>query len=188
MHFDVGVLYIRNVRNLGPRGLKVSVCNALLEGLYRLDGRLRPRGLSSVYCSVEGLVRAGHTLLRSGTSDDALLHPRWSRERNGGGSGGCHRGDVSDVGMLLRLIGHFGLAFASTFTTLLLGLAIGTLLLLVLLLLLAGPLLVVPVWVATLALHHADLIGVVLLRSVVHRVCLELRDNHRGASVKWLTR
>jgi hypothetical protein len=35
--------------------------------------------------------------------------------------------------MLLRLIGHFGLAFASAFTTLSLDLAIGTLLLLVLL-------------------------------------------------------
>jgi hypothetical protein len=142
-----------------------------------LDGRLRPRGLSSVNCSVEGLVRAGCTLLRSGTSDDVLLHPRWSRECNGGGSGGHHRGNISDVGMLLGLIGHFGLAFASAFTALLLGLAIGTLLLLVLLLLLAGPLLVVPVWVAALAFHCANLVSVVLLRSMVNRVCLELRDN-----------
>jgi hypothetical protein len=54
--------------------------------------------------------------------------------------------------MLLVLIGCFGLAFASAFTALLLGLAIGTLLLLVLLLLLAGPLLVAPVWVAALIL------------------------------------
>jgi hypothetical protein len=96
-------------------------------------------------------------------SDDALLHPRWSREHNGGGSGGRHRGDVSNVGVLLGLIGCFGLAFASAFTMLALGLAIGTLLLLVLLLLLAGPLLVVPVWVAALALHRADLVSVVLL-------------------------
>jgi len=110
-------------------------------------------------------------------SDDALLHLRWSRERNGGGSGGRHRGDVSDVGMLLRLIGCFGLAFASVFTALALGLAVGTLLLLVLLLLLARPLLVAPVWVAALALHHADLVSVVLLRSMVNRVRLELCDN-----------
>jgi len=170
------------VRNLGPRGLKVSVCNVLLEGLYRLDGQLRPRGLSSVYCSVEGLIRARHTLLGSGTSDDALLHPRRSRECNGGGSGGCHRGDISDVGVLLGLISRFGLAFASAFTALSLGLAVGTLLLLVLLLLLAGPLLVAPVWVAALALHHADLVSVVLLRSIADRVHLELRD-YRSAHV-----
>jgi len=115
---------MRNVRNLGPRGLKVSICNALLKGLYCLDGWLRPRGLSSVYCSIEGLVRARHTLLRSGMSDNALLHPRWSRECNGGGSGRCQRGNISDMGVLLGLISLLGLAFASTFTTLLLGLAI----------------------------------------------------------------
>jgi hypothetical protein len=69
--------------------------------------------------------------------------------------------------MLLVLISRFGLAFASVFTALSLGLAIRTLLLLVLLLLLAGPLLVVPVWVAVLALHRTDLISVVLLRSIV---------------------
>jgi hypothetical protein len=79
---------MRNVRNLGLRGLKVSICNMLLKGLYCLDGQLRPRGLSSVYCSIEGLVRAGYTLLRSGMSDGVLVHPRWSREHNGGGSGG----------------------------------------------------------------------------------------------------
>jgi hypothetical protein len=122
VHFDVGVLYIRNVRNLGPGGLKVSVGNVLLEGLYRLNGRLRPRGLSSVYSSIKGLVRAGHALLRSGTSDGALLHPRWSREHNGGGSGGRHRGDVCDVGVLVGLVALLGLAFASVFTTLVLGL------------------------------------------------------------------
>ena len=79
--------------------------------------------------------------------------------------------------MLLGLIGRFGLAFASVFTMLSLGLATGTLLLLVLLLLLAGPLLVAPVWVAMLALHHADLVSVVLLGSIADRVRLELRDN-----------
>jgi len=31
MHFNLGVLYIRNVRNLGPRGLKVGVGDALLR-------------------------------------------------------------------------------------------------------------------------------------------------------------
>jgi len=56
------------------------------------------------------------------------------------------------VGVLLGLISRFGLAFASTFTVLSLGLAIGTLLLLVLLLLLARPLLVAPVWVTALIL------------------------------------
>ena len=67
------------------------------------------------------------------------------------------------MGVLLVLISLLGLAFASTFTALVLGLAIVTLLLLVLLLLLAGSLLVVPVWVAALALHCTDLIGVVLI-------------------------
>jgi hypothetical protein len=160
---NVGVLYIRNVRNLGPRGLKVRVGDALLEGLYHLDGRLRPRGLSSINCSIEGLVRARHMLLRSGMSDGALVHLRWSRECNDGGSGRHHRGNVSNVGVLLVLISLLGLAFASTFTALALGLAIVTLLLLVLLLLLVQPLLVVPVWVAALALHRTDLIGVVLI-------------------------
>jgi hypothetical protein len=136
MHFDIGVLYIRNVRNLGLRGLKVSVSNVLLKGLYHLDGRLRPRGLSSINCSIEGLVRARCMLLGSRTSDSVLLHPRWSRECNGGGSGRCHRGNVSDVGVLIGLIGLLSLAFASTFTMLSLGLAILTMLLLVLLLLL----------------------------------------------------
>ena len=85
-------------------------------------------------------------------SDCALVHFRWSRECNGGGSGRCHRGDVSNVGVLLRLISLLGLAFASMFTTLALGLAIVTLLLLV-----------VPVWVAVLMLHHADFISIVLI-------------------------
>jgi hypothetical protein len=89
-------------------------------------------------------------LLKSGMSDSVLLHLRWNRECNGGGSGGRHRGDVCDMGVVL--IGLLGFAFASVFTTLVLGLAIGTLLLLVLLLLLARPLLVSPVWVTALIL------------------------------------
>jgi hypothetical protein len=63
VHLNIRVFYIRNVRNLGLRRLKVYVGDALLEGLYRLDGWLRPRGLSSINCSVEGLARAGHMLL-----------------------------------------------------------------------------------------------------------------------------
>jgi hypothetical protein len=104
MHFDIGVLYIRNVRYLGPRGLKVSVGNVLLKGLYHLDGLLRPRGLSSVYGSVEGLIRARCMLLRRGMSDGVPLHARWSRECNGGGSRGCQRGNVGNVGVLLGLV------------------------------------------------------------------------------------
>ena len=69
-----------------------------------MDGWLRPRGLSSIYCSVEGLEGARCTLLRRGMSDGALLHHRWSREHNGGGSGRCYRGDISNVGVLLGLI------------------------------------------------------------------------------------
>jgi hypothetical protein len=76
------------------------------------------------------------------------------------------------------LIGLLGLAFASTFTTLSLGLAILTLLLLlVLLLLLIRPLLVAPVRVTALALHCTDFIGVVLIRAVADRICLKLCDN-----------
>jgi hypothetical protein len=116
--------------------------------------------LSSVYSGIEGLVRARCMLLWSGMSDGALLHPRWNRERNGGGSGRCHRGDISDVGVLVGLIGLLGLAFASVFIVLSLGLAILTLLLLVLLLLLVRPLLVAPVRVTMLALYYADFIGV----------------------------
>jgi hypothetical protein len=81
------------------------------------------------------------------------------------------------MGVLLRLISHFGLAFASMFTILALSLAVRTLLLLVLLLLLDRPLLVVPVWVTVLALHYANLISIVLLRSMANRVHLELHDN-----------
>ena len=58
------------------------------------------------------------------------------------------------------------------------------LLLVLLLLLLARPLLVVSVWVTVLALHYTDLIGIVLLRSMVHIVCLELRDNHSAHIAK----
>jgi len=104
------------------------------------------------------------------------MHPRWSRACNGEGSGRHHRGDISNVGVL-GLIGLLGLAFASAFTMLALGLAIITLLLLVLLLLLIQPLLVAPVRVTTLVLHHADLIGVMLVRAVVDRVHLKLSDN-----------
>jgi hypothetical protein len=177
VHFDIGVLYIRNVRYLGPRRLKVNVGNVLLEGLYHLDGRLRPRCLSSIYNSVKGLVRAGHTLLWEGTSDGALLYARWSRERNGGGGRRRHRGDVCDVGVLLGMIGLLGLAFASVLAALAL-MAILTLLLLVIALLLVRPiLLALPVRVTTLALHYADLVGVVLARAMVNRVHLELRNN-----------
>jgi hypothetical protein len=150
------------VRYLGLRGLNVSVGNALLEGLYCLDGQLRPRCLSSIYSCVKGLVRAGHTLLREGTSDGALLHARWSREHNGRGSRRRHRGDICNVGVLFGLIGLLSLAFASMLSTLAL-LAIVTLLLLVIaLLLVRSALLAMPVWVATLALHHTDLICIVL--------------------------
>ena len=83
VHFNVGVLYIRNVRNLGPRGLKVGVGDVLLKGLYHLDGQLRPRGLSSINGSIKGLVRARYTLLRSGMSDDVPLDLRGARERYG---------------------------------------------------------------------------------------------------------
>jgi hypothetical protein len=81
------------------------------------------------------------------------------------------------VGVLLGLISLLGLAFASMFTVLVLDLAIRTMLLLVLLLLLVGPLLVAPVQVAMLALHWADLVSIMLLGSIVNRVCLELHDN-----------
>jgi hypothetical protein len=170
------------VRYLSPRGLKVSVSNALLEGLYRLDGRLRPRCLSSIYGGVKGLVRAGRMLLREGMSNSTLLHPRWSRERNGGGGRRCYRGDICDVGVLFGMISLLGLAFASALSVLVL-LAIMTLLLLVIVLLLVRTaLLVLPVRVAALALHHADLICIVLARAIENRVRLELRNN-RSAHV-----
>jgi hypothetical protein len=177
VHFDVGVLYIRNVRYLGSRGLKIGVGNVLLKGLYCLNGWLRPRRLSSIYSGIKGLVRARCALLREGMSDSALLHARWSRECNGGDSGRHYRGDVCDVGVLFRLISLFSLAFASTLSALVF-LAIITLLLLVIALVLVRPaLLVVLVWVATLALHRADLVRVVLARAMANRVCLELCDN-----------
>ena len=105
-----------------------------------------------------------------------LCIPEWSRECNSGGSGRHHRGNISDVGVL-GLISLLSLAFASMFTVLALSLAIVTLLLLVLLLLLVRPLLVVPVRVTTLALHCADFIGIMLIRAMADRVCLELSDN-----------
>jgi hypothetical protein len=117
-------------------------------------------------------------LLRSGTSNCVLVHPRWSRECNGEASRGCHRGNISNVGVLLGLIGLLGLAFASTFTALALGLAVRTLLLVVLLLLLVRPLLVVPVWVTMLVLHHTNLVCIVLARAMANRVHLELHNNH----------
>jgi len=85
MHFDIGVLYIRNVRYLGLRGLKVGVGDVLLKGLYCLDGWFRPRGLSSIDCSIKGLIRARHMLLRSGMGHNAPLQPRWGRKHNGRG-------------------------------------------------------------------------------------------------------
>jgi hypothetical protein len=75
------------------------------------------------------------------------------------------------------MIGLLGLAFASALAALAL-LAILTLLLLVIALLLVRPaLLVLPVGVTALVLHHADLVRVVLARAMANRVRLELRDN-----------
>jgi len=181
VHFDIGVLYIRNVRNLGPRGLKVGVGDVLLKGLYHLDGCFRPRGLSSVDGSVKGLVRAGCMLLRSGMSDDAPLDPRGARERYGEAVRGHQRGDICDVRVLI--ISLLGLAFATTFTTRTLGLAILTLVLLVgRTLLLVGPLLLVPVRVATLAFNHRDLVGIVLASAMAHGFRLIL-SNDSGTDI-----
>jgi len=167
MHFDVGVLYIRNVRNLGLEGLKVHVSNVLLKGLYCLDGWLRPRGLSSVDGSIKGLVRARCMLLRSGTSDNAPLDPRGAREHYSGAVRGRHRGNICDMQVLI--ISLLGLAFAAAFTTLVLGLAILTLILLVgVMLLLIGPLLLIPVRVATLAFNCRDFICIMLARAMAH--------------------
>jgi hypothetical protein len=83
------------------------------------------------------------------------------------------------VRVLLLLISLLGLAFASVFTALALSLAILTLvLLLVLALLLVRPLLVLPVGVTILALHHADLVSIVLARAMANGVCLKLHNNH----------
>ena len=167
MHFDIGVLYIRNVRNLGPRGLKVGVGDVLLKGLYHLDGCFRPRGLSSVDGSVKGLVRAGCMLLRSGMSDDAPLDPRGARERYGEAVRGHQRGDICDVRVLI--ISLLGLAFAAMFTVLALGLVILTLILLVgVTLLLVGPLLLIPARVTTLAFNCRDFICIMLARAMAH--------------------
>ncbi len=166
MHFDIGVLYIRNVRNLGPSRLKVGVGDALLKGLYHLDGRFRPRGLSSVDGSIKGLVRARQTLLRSRTSDNVPLDPRGARECYGGAVRGHQRGKVCDVQVLI--VSLLGLAFATTFTTLALGLAVLTLVLLVGgMLLLVRPLLLIPVRVTALVFNRRDLVGIVSLPSPV---------------------
>jgi len=175
MHFNLGVLYIRNVRNLGPRGLKVGVGDALLKGLYHMDGWFRPRALSSVNGSVKGLVRARHMLLRSGMSDNAPLNPRGARECYGGAVRGHQRGNVCDVQVLI--INLLGLAFAATFTVLMLGLAILTLVLLVGMLLLVQPLLLIPVRVTALAFNHRDLVGIVLARAMVHSFQLILSND-----------
>ena len=161
------------MRNLSPRGLKVGVSDVLLKGLYHLDGRLRPRGLSSVDGSVKGLVRAGHTLLRSGMSDNVPLDPREARECYGGAVRGCQRGDVCDVRVLI--ISLLSLAFATTFTALALGLAILTLVLLVGgMLLLVRPLLLIPVRVTALGFNCRDLVGIVLARAMAHSFRLVL--------------
>ena len=69
----------------------------------------------------------------------------------------------------MLIISPLGLAFATTFTTLALGLAILTLILLVGgMLLLVGPLLLIPVRVTTLVFNHRDLASVVLARAMVH--------------------
>jgi hypothetical protein len=114
-------------------------------------------------------------------TNGALLHARWSRERNGGGRRGRHRGDVCDVGVLLGLVLLLAFAFASAFTALAFVLAVLTLVLLlviVALLLVRTALLAMPVRVAVLALNHADLISIVLLRAMADRVCLKL--SHHG--------
>jgi len=43
MHFNIGVLYIRHVRDLGPRGLKVSVGNTLLRSRISDGALMHPR-------------------------------------------------------------------------------------------------------------------------------------------------
>jgi hypothetical protein len=101
--------------------------------------------LSSIYGSIEGLIRAGGVLLRGWMINDAPLHLRWSREHDGGGVRRGQRGHVCDVGVLL-LVSLLGLSLASTFTVLaLLAILALLVLLLVLLLLLAGSLLAMPV-------------------------------------------
>jgi len=97
VHFNVGVLYIRNVRNLSPGGLKVHVSNALLKSLYCLDGWFRPRGLSSVDGSVKGLVRTRHMLLGSRTGNNVPLDPRGARECYGGAVRGHQRGNICNM-------------------------------------------------------------------------------------------
>jgi len=89
----------------------------------------------------------------------------------------------------MLLISLLGLAFASVFTMLALGLAILTLLLVLLLviiaLLLVRPLLLISVRVTMLVLNHADFVGVVLARAIANRVCLELHDNYSAHVTKF---
>ena len=120
-------------------------------------------------------------LLRSGMSDDVPLDPRGARERYGGAVRGCQRGNICDVQVLI--ISLLGLAFATTFTMLVLGLAILTLVLLVGgMLLLVGPLLLIPVRVTTLVFNRRDLVGIVLARAMEHSFRLVL-SNNSGADV-----
>ena len=83
----------------------------------------------------------------------------------------------------MLIISLLGLAFATTFTMLVLGLAILTLILLVgVTLLLVGPLLLIPVRVTTLVFNHRDLVGIVLARAMAHSFRLVL-SNNSGADV-----
>ena len=77
--------------------------------------------------------------------------------------------------MQVLIISLLGLAFASTFTVLVLGLAILTLILLVgVTLLLVGPLLLIPVRVAALVFNCRDFICIVLARAMAHSFQLVL--------------
>jgi len=80
------------------------------------------------------------------------------------------------------IINLLGLAFAATFTVLMLGLAILTLVLLVGMLLLVQPLLLIPVRVTALAFNHRDLVGIVLARAMVHSFQLVLSKDS-GADI-----
>ena len=83
----------------------------------------------------------------------------------------------------MLIISLLGLAFATTFTTLALGLAILTLILLVGgMLLLVGPLLLIPVRVAMLVFNCRDLVGIVLFRAMAHSFQLVLSKDS-GADI-----
>ena len=85
--------------------------------------------------------------------------------------------------MRVLIITLLGLAFATMFTALALGLAILTLVLLVGgTLLLVRPLLLISVRVTTLVFNHRDLIGIVLASAVAHSFRLVL-SNDSGADV-----